>query len=232
MVTKKIRTMSTVAIIDDRKDVRERLAKRIARHLKDENLTWKTVPMEPLPNPQDYQKWIVHEKIIFILVDERLTEEKLSNSSYNSYNGHDLVKEIRLTNKQLPIFMITAHPHDEQIEEMKGEFDDVISRTNLEDKESSRQYVKRFVRSTQTYLSNFQKEYERLAKLSELVALEQAKEVEINELKALQAKLEIPLSAFISKDRTDWLAELDKKTQEIEGLAAELDALIKKNNGK
>lgn len=224
--------MSTVAIIDDRKDVRDRLAKRIARHLKEENILWKTISIDPIPNPEDYQKWIVNEKIVFLLVDERLMEEPLSDSTFNSYNGHDLVRIIRQTNKQLPIFMITAHPSDNEIEEMKGEFDDVISRTNFEDANSSRQYVKRFIRYTQTYLSNFQKEHERLSKLSELVALEKATKEEIDELKALQVKLEIPLSPFISKDRTDWLAELDKKTEEVEKLANELNELIQKNKGK
>lgn len=223
--------MKTVAIIDDRKDVRERLAKRITRHLREENIDWRTISMEPLPTTDDYQNWIVNEKIIFLLVDERLTEEPLTDASYSSYNGHDLVKKVRQTNKQLPIFMITAHVDDEQIEEMKGDFDDVISRTNLEKIESSHQYVKRFIRYTQTYLTNFQKEYERLAELSELIALDIAKADDINELKALQTKLEIPLSSFISKDRKDWLAELDQKTKEIEELAAQLDVIIK-NNGK
>ncbi len=222
--------MGTVAIIDDRKDVRERLTKRIARHLREEGVEWKTISIDPLPTYTDYQKWLVNEKIIVLLVDERLNEEPLSDSTYCNHTGHDLVKEIRKTNKQLPIFMITAHADDEQIEEMKGEFDDVISRTSFEEMSSSRQYVKRFVRSTQSYLSNFQKEYERLAQLSASVALENATEDEINELKALQTKLELPLSAFISKDRTDWLAELDQKSKEIEELASELDQLIKKGS--
>lgn len=224
--------MSTVAIIDDRKDVRERLAKRIARHLKEENVNWKTISLDPLSNIKDYQNWIINEKIVFLLIDERLSEEPLSDSTFSGHNGHDLVKEIRQTNKQLPIFMITAHVDDEEIEAMKGEFDDVISRTSLEEMSSSRQYVKRFVRQTQTYLQNFQKEYERLAELSGLIALEKATENEINEIKALQTKLELPLSGFISMDRTDWLAELDTKTNEIEKLAKELEELIKKNDGK
>lgn len=218
--------MSVVAIIDDREDVRNRLAKRVKRHLAEEHKLWEVIATDPFENVADYPKWIVNEKVVILIVDERLKEVPIHGSTYSTYNGHDLVNEVRKTNKQLPIVIISAHTDDEVLEQMKGEFDDVISRTSFHDMNSSRQYVKRFIRYTQAYLENFETEYARLSALSELVALGRAQVKDVKELRALQSKLELPLSPFVSKDRNDWLAELDEKTKQLENLSQELEKLI------
>jgi hypothetical protein len=110
---------------------------------------------------------------------------------------------------------------------MEGEFEGVIQRDKFHEDESSNQQFKRIVRATQTYLENFNKEYLRLAELSGLIALNKATIEEKDELKALQAKMEIPLSSFISINRQEWIDELDNKTKELEELSSKIENFLK-----
>ena len=108
-------------------------------------------------------------------------------------------------------------------------FDDIISRDDfIKSDESTKQYVNRFIRYTQKYLENFEEEYVRLAQLSELVALDKANKNDIKELKALQTKLQLPLSSFVVKDRKDWLEELESKNKKLEELSKKLETLLGK----
>lgn len=218
--------MALVAIIDDREDERKRLSKRILRQIKSEGVDWEVNHFPPLSNILDYNKWIVDNKVIILIVDENLREGNLGGF-HADYDGHDLVKEIRKVNKELPIVVIASYVQGVELENMKGDFEDIISRADFsKSEESSRQYMKRFIRYTQNYLENFEKEYKLLAKLSELVALDKASETEINELKALQTKLNLPLTPFIVTDRREWLEKLDSNYERLEELSKELNKLL------
>ena len=217
--------MQKIAIIDDRTDIRERLSKRIAREIQKQGKDWIVENFPPLPKKEDYQNWIVTNKIAVLIVDEKLKEAKLANDLHADYNGHDLVKIVREVNKQMPIYIITAHVDDSALTEMKGEFEDVISRGQL-DKGNIEPYIQRFIRATQSYLDNYELEYKRLAELSELVALDKADKNDYNELYALQAKLQIPLSSFISSDRVSWINELEEKTRDLEKLSNEIKKFL------
>lgn len=220
--------MALVAIIDDRLGERKRLSKRISRDIKAQGIDWDIDHFDPLPKKEDYNKWIVENKVVILIVDEKLREGNVSGVHAN-YDGHDLVKEVRKTNKELPIVVIASYVGGDELESMKGDFDDIISRGDfIKSDESTKQYVNRFIRYTQKYLENFEEEYVRLAELSELVALEKASEIEINELKALQTKLELPLSSFVVNDRKDWLEELESKNQKLEELSKKLETLLGK----
>jgi CheY-like chemotaxis protein len=219
--------MGIVAVIDDREDVRKRLSKKFSRYLKLEGISWDVQHLDPLNDILDYPKWISHNKIVILIVDEKLREIPKIGGGFHSYDGHDLVREVRKTNKQLPIYVVTAHADDEILTQMEGEFEGVIQRGKFNEDESSRQQFKRIVRATQTYLENFNKEYYRLAELSGLIALNKATIEEKDELKALQAKMEIPLSSFISINRQEWIDELDNKTKELEELSSKIENFLK-----
>lgn len=220
--------MALVAVIDDRKDVRKRLAKRFTRYLKQEGVSWAVEHFDPLNDISDYPKWVSHHKIVILIVDEKLREIEKTDGGFHSYDGHDLVRVIRETNKQLPIYVVTAHADDDTLTQMEGEFEGVIQRDKFNNDESANQQFKRIVRATQTYLEIFNKEYIRLAELSELVALDKASEDEIKELKGLQTKMKIPLSSFINIDRQEWIDELDEKTKELEELSNKIESFLKK----
>ncbi|WP_204345104.1 hypothetical protein [Psychroserpens algicola] len=220
--------MALVAVIDDRKSVRKRLSKKFGRYLKQEGISWDVQHFDPLNQILDYPKWISHNKIVILIVDEKLRETPKTGGGFHSYDGHDLVRVIRETNKQLPIYVVTAHADDDILTQMEGEFEGVIQRDKFNNDDSANQQFKRIVRATQTYLENFNKEYIRLAELSELVALNKATDKNKDELKALQTKMQLPLSSFISIDRQEWIEELDSKTKELEELSNKIENFLKK----
>lgn len=218
--------MLKVAIIDDNKEIRTRVAKRISRYLKKENIKWEVLHFDPLEHVEDYSNWIIKNKVIILIVDEKLKVIPNSKGISTSYNGHDIVKLLRKTNKQLPIYVITAFAADSALQGMKGDFDGIVSRTLFSTQEHANQYIQRFVRATQKYLANYQTEYNRLAELSELVALDKATPENLAELRGLQTKLQIPLASFINNDRKSWLIELEKKTNRLESLSEKIKQFL------
>tara|TARA_R110000744_G_scaffold110953_1_gene209076 strand:+ start:3074 stop:3736 length:663 start_codon:yes stop_codon:yes gene_type:complete len=218
--------MLKVAIIDDNVELRTRVAKRIARHLKKEGINWEVKHYDPLEEKSDYSNWIILNKVVILIVDEKLNVVPNSEGKSTSYSGHDIVKLLRITNKQLPMYVITAYEEDTVLQGMKGQFDGIVSRTLFSDNKSAEQYIQRFVRATQSYLENYQNEYNRLAELSELVALDKATEAHITELKGLQTKLEIPLTSLNINDRKNWLLELEDKTAKLEELSEKIKQFL------
>jgi DNA-binding NarL/FixJ family response regulator len=207
--------MLTVAIIDDREDLRTRLKKLVRRHLDDNGVQWEIEGFAPLQNIEDYPNWIAENKIVLLIVDEKLREEPNDGALVN-YNGHELINIVRKRNKQLPIYVITSHAENEALDEHMAEFEDVVARDTFH--ENTSKFIKRFIRATQSYLDNYQNEYARLAELSEKSALDKASEEEIKELKALQVKLQIPLSSYIIDDRINWIREIEESTKELDQL--------------
>ncbi|WP_298514125.1 hypothetical protein [uncultured Kordia sp.] len=220
--------MLKVAIIDDNKELRNRVAKRISRYLKKEGIKWEVKHYDPLEEIEDYASWIVQNKVVILIVDEKLNVVPNEKGKSTSYSGHDIVKLLRVTNKQLPMYVITAFDDDTVLQGMKGQFDGIVSRTLFSDKKNAEQYMQRFVRATQSYLNNYQEEYNRLAQLSELVALDKATKEDISELKGLQTKLEIPLTSLSINDRKQWLIELEDKTIKLEELSNKIKQFLEK----
>ena len=219
--------MLKVAIIDDNVDVRQRIAKRIRRYLNNKEINWIVENYEPFERIEDYTGWIVKNKVIILIVDERLNVIPNKNGKAVNYGGHDIVRLLRKTNKQMPMYVITAYKEDDALQGMKGEFDGIVSRSDFSENEKSKQYIQRFVRATQSYLDQNQEEYNRLAHLSNLIALDTANDQEILELKGLQTKLGIPLTSLNINNRNYWLKELEEKTSKLEELTKKIEQFLK-----
>ncbi len=219
--------MLQIAIVDDREDLRKSLVKPIKRYLKRLDIKWEVKDYPPLQDIKAYPNWIVSNKIIVLIVDEKLKGQ--SNNGYRAnYNGHDLVKIIRKINNELPIYAVTAYPKDSALQESKGNFDDIIGKNTFKNSSELEQYMKRFVRATKTYLENYESEYSMLSKLSQLVALDKATEKDYELLMALQSKLGIPVSSFAQTDRKEWMENLEKKADELKKISDEIKKLLKK----
>src|SRR5690554_4846685 len=147
-----INYMLKVAIIDDNSELRTRVAKRISRYLKKAGISWVVEHFDPLPEKEDYSKWIVQNKVVILIVDEKLNVVPNSEGKAASYTGHEIVELLRISNKLLPIFVITAFEEDTVLQGMKGQFDGIVSRTLFSDQKNADQYIQRFVRATQSYL--------------------------------------------------------------------------------
>jgi len=216
-----------VAIIDDRQDVRERLLKVFGRHFEDEGIKLKLHHYPPLEDLNQYPEWIVHNKIVLLIVDEKLKENPISEGHFSSYDGHELVSKVREFNKEIPIYIITNHSEEEELNIRLGDYNDIIDR-DLFDKDSN-QFLTRIFRSTQGYITNFESEYARLSVLSEKSATNNIEADEVAELKALQAKLEIPLSSISRIDRTGWLNEMEEEVTKLQDLKSRIEEYLKED---
>jgi len=214
-----------IAIIDDRKDVRERLLKGVSRYFEANDIKLIVKDYPPFENINEYPEWIVHNKIVLLIVDERLKEQPISEKLFSTYDGHELVANIRTFNKEIPIYIITTHSEEEDLTENLGDYDDIIERAKFE--EDSDQYMKRIFRSTQRYVDNFEKEYKRLSELSTKSATNDITEDEKSELKALQAKLEIPLSSISKVSRTEWINEMEDEVSKLKDLESRIKDYLK-----
>src|SRR5690606_30873887 len=162
--------------------------------------------------------------ITILIVDERLTEHPVGKEPVR-YNGHDLVKIVRLSYKELPVFVITHHFADRDIVNNAGDYDSVISKDDF-DKLSS-EYVKRFVRAAQKYYDNHLQELFRLSNLSEKIAIGTASDKEKDETRSLQAKLEIPLTVTNLIHREHVIADIEELIGKLSQLSSEIDLYLR-----
>jgi CheY-like chemotaxis protein len=100
--------MPAIAVVDDRPANRESLAANVENSLENEE-GWEVLDAEPLPRLTDYGPWLAEHDVAVLIVDERLSEQRLSDGTFAPYGGHDVVKFVRSTRPSFPIFVVTAH---------------------------------------------------------------------------------------------------------------------------
>src|SRR5882724_7227033 len=148
--------MPTLAIIDDRKDVRQTLARNITTDLPK---PWSVLQSDPLPKMSDYSSWISENEVAAVILDERLQEQVAGRKkSHVSYSGHELAKELRKYWPSLPIFMVTTHRTDSALQDPKNEvdFEEIFNREDFYQRSTI--YTERIVRSAQRFLDTYQEE--------------------------------------------------------------------------
>lgn len=220
--------MPVLGIIDDRKDIRDTLVRRIKNNIEKLVEAWEVIGISPFIKMSDYVNWIDSEDIAVIILDQRLTETADSGKEHVSYNGHQLVSYLRQTYKEIPIYMITTFKEDDkrEIESKFKEFDDILSRDEFNKKAS--EYVSRFIRSGQKYIETQKERLSLLSTISEKIAKGEATEDEVKQAKAIQKELEIPVIIESLTERKDWLTNIDDKVKELEKLNKEIEEIIKK----
>lgn len=206
--------MLEVIIIDDREEVGKRTADRFTRYFQKNNLLWEAKFLLPLEDKKDYIRYIIDNKVILIVIDERL--DVPVNGKTVNYSGHDIVELIRKRNKEIPIFIITAFDESDELLLMEGQADGIISRGKFSNVQDSNQIIMRLVRSTHRYLQNYSKEYEDLATLSHKVVTGKATESESKRLTALRAKLAVETG--IEATRKEWLDSLGSEIRDLKDL--------------
>ena len=217
--------LRNIAIIDDRAEERKILNDRIKHELKKLNITCDIVDFEPLPNIEDYPQWILDNKIDILIVDERLNTQKLTNGSYSIFNGHELITYIRKYNIHLPIFVITAYKETNELLSTVGNIDNIISRANFH--KYSAEYIKTIIRVSNRYFEAYQKEFLQLSQLSEKIAKGTATAQEVDETRALQEKLQIPMTANFYNDRAVWMNQFESKINDIASISSSIENFLK-----
>ncbi len=186
--------MPSIAIIDDRIDLRTTLKNRVEIELQKE---WNSIDTSPLPQLSDYYSWITENEISVLLLDERLNEKIDRNSKSVDYCGHDLVDYVRKYFVTLPIYIVTSYPDDDSLKAKFKDVEDIIPRREFCQKASD--YMPRIIRSGQKFLETFENELVLLSKKAKKIVLGKATAQDIKAVKAVQTKLAIayPSDVFI-----------------------------------
>jgi hypothetical protein len=214
--------MAKIAIVDDNKDQRGTYAIRLKQFLKELNSDIQVIDIFPFEKPSDYYGFIDAENISAIIVDEKLHNDSQPDKPPVGYNGSDLVMYIRERYKYIPFFTLTNFPEDQVLQEKINEYDYIFSK-----KEFTIKQVEIIQRACQRYLAENQKELSMYDDLTRKIASGKAEGDDIEKLKALQQKLQIPLSTDL-KDREEWLNEYEKQIAALGDIKTKLEKKLKK----
>lgn len=215
--------MAKIAIIDDNKDQRGTYAIRLKQFLKELNSDIQVIDIFPFEKPSDYYGFIDAEKIAAIIVDEKLHNDSQPDKPPVGYNGSDLVMYIRERYKYIPFFTLTNFPEDQVLQEKVNEYDYIFSKKDFTIKQ-----VEIIQRACQRYLAENMKELSMYNDLTRKIASgDKVDQDDIEKLKALQEKLQIPVSTDLT-DREEWLKEYEKQIASLEEIKSKLEKKLNK----
>lgn len=224
---KKNNVMSKIGIIDDDKAQRETLKSLINSHLDNLESSIDVIDTFPFADNfiEQYKNWIDENDIVCLIFDEQMHNDSEGGKGPVGYRGNQLVLEIRKYFKSIPIYVITSHKNDDELQEKFSEFEDIIGREQFI--QEGEKYVKRFIRASQVFLEENFNELSELKHLSELVASGTNTKQDLNRLEALQLKLNVQIDSGLG-ERKDWLDEYESKIQFLEELQKEIESKINK----
>lgn len=215
--------MAKIAIVDDNQDQRGTYAIRLRQFLKELNSDIQVIDIFPFEKPSDYYGFIDAEKIAAIIVDEKLHNDSQPDKPPVGYNGSDLVMYIRERYKYIPFFTLTNFPEDQVLQEKVNEYDYIFSKKDFTIKQ-----VEIIQRACQRYLAENLKELSMYNDLTRKIASgDKVDKEDIEKLKALQEKLQIPVSTDLT-DREEWLKEYEKQIASLEEIKSKLEKKLKK----
>jgi CheY-like chemotaxis protein len=202
--------MAKIAIIDDNKEQRETLKIEMRLYLKKRGSALDVIDIFPFASYEEYNPWIIDQEICVLILDERMHNDSEGELGPVGYRGNELVLKIREHFKDIPIFTVTAHIDDEELQARFSEFEYIISRENFDEK-----YVDIIIRAGQRYLDQNEKELTEFEILTRKIAAGDVDAGDEEKLKALQIKLQMPLMSGL-QDRENWLEEYEKQIVSLE----------------
>jgi hypothetical protein len=214
--------MPTVAIVDDEAKYRTTDIKSLKLKLPK---GWTAIGIPPLPHLGDYPSWIAENDVAVLLVDQELGRQSSTGGDHVDYKGDDLVKSLRGRNKTLPIYFLTNFSEQDDVKDRKTDVEGTFDKKDFRKRRAD--YVKRITRKGKEYFNSVKAQLTQLNQLSLKIAKGQASETERKEAKAIQTSLEIPLATETFNDRSDWVAEYEKRVEEFEVLKKEIEVYLK-----
>jgi CheY-like chemotaxis protein len=214
--------MAKIALVDDSKDQRETYKKLLSLFLKAKESSLEVIDIFPFKEFTDYYSWIIDENIVVLIFDEKLYNDSDVGLEPVNYNGSFLVKKIRERFKDIPIFTLTNFPDDEELQRNFNQFEYILSKNDFAQK-----HVDIILRASQRYLDENQKQLALFDNLTKKIASGNAEGNDIEVLKALQVKLQIPVGIDL-KDREDWLKDYENQIAALELIKKNLESKIKK----
>lgn len=214
--------MAKIALVDDNKDQRDTNKIRLNLFLKQLKSDLGVIDIFPFSDRSEYYRFIDAEDIVAIIVDEKLYNDSQPNIPPVDYNGSDLVLDIRKRYKDIPFFTLTNYPEDQVLQEKINEYDYIFSK-----KEFTIKQVQIIQRACQRYLNENENELKEYSNLTKKIASGDREPADLEKLKALQEKLNIPFSTDLT-DRKEWLEEFEKQLNLLIEIKAKLEKRLKR----
>jgi hypothetical protein len=222
LVTKKIKFMKNIGLIDDKDIPRRAFMLRLNIKLKQFHEGWSIIDSKPFKDKETYRQWILENEISVLITDERLDEGPLEDGTNVDYFGSDLVVELRKYFKDIPIYCITNIAVTDKLKSALSYFNLILSKKNFD--EGIENYLNLFVKSGESFYKEYETELSRFGELSEKIANRTASVEEHKELKTLQTTLLIP---HVSGDLTSREEHIDKMEKALENLVLKHEELKK-----
>lgn len=216
--------MPKITIVDDRKDFRTTLKRKIeAFFIKSKLKDWEVMDISPFQNKSEYFPWLLENDVVVLILDERL-QENIEESESVNYKGSELIEEIRRHLKEFPVYAITNYSRDPDLQSKFPLFDEILDRDSFYSKVD--EYITRFIRSGQRYIQSHNKILTRISELSQKLAVGDATNEETLELRGLQEGLNLSSVEII--DREAWLHKYQEKLDELDKLSIQIEEFLKK----
>lgn len=217
--------MFSIGLVDDRFDQRDSFKKALEIELEKMEESVPIIDISPLKNLDDYLSWIQENEIAVLILDEKLHEAE-SDGILVDYDGHELGEFLRKYFKDLPMYVVTSWENTEELKKRFRLFNLIISRTQFS--ESSAEFVNLFLASGRKFSRDFQEKLSKLTEISQKIAMGNATEKEIEEIRVIQEELQLPNYSYKINDRAVWLRALDEKIQEYKSFSEEIEDFLRK----
>jgi hypothetical protein len=212
--------MEKILIVDDNKDQRETNRIRLQLFLRQLNSSLEVVDIFPFDKFNPYLSYIENENVIAIVLDEKLYNDSQPDKAPVEYNGSDIVSFLRTVYKYIPIFTLTNFPEDQILQDKINEYDYIFSK-----KEFTIKQVEIIQRACQRFLLENQKELSEFNDLTIKIASGLANNDEVEKLKAIQQKLNLPTD-YSLQNREEWLQEFEEQIRALESLKKSLETKL------
>jgi hypothetical protein len=219
--------MPYIAIIDDNAEQSDTLKKTLNHYIKKYTDEISVINQFPFKDIEDYLSFITKNDVCALILDEKLNDQVTPEGGTVPYQGHELVSILRERLKNFPIFMVSNYIEGDELVEKRGEFEYMLTRSELTESEDGEKLIPILLRSAQRYIDANNKELSEFNDLTKEIASGNTDPQKISRLKALQVKLELSSIGF--DDRKAWLDQYAKHIGELEELKSQLE---KKISGK
>lgn len=208
--------MARIAVVDDRIEMRESVARYIELALEELKVDWEVEPMAPLPLVDDYVDLVDGGDLRVLVLDENFAEEIPEGGEAVDYKGHQVAKFLRERYKDLPQVIITSVKGTDELDDA-GELDAIVQRDNFESYYLT--HVERMVRLGESFSRRYEEELSDLARLSRMVVAGEASSADQARLDAIREGRMLGSRVQAHNDMRSWLSETEEIKKTLENLA-------------
>lgn len=219
--------MPKLALFDDRRRVRRGLEINLEAALPK---GWSVVASRPLRDVTSYVDWILREDVQVLVIDWVLDEQGEDVESPVSYKGDSVVAQIRKRLPEFPVFVITAHEGDEDLQDHLGDVEAVFTRHKFTN--NAKELVKPMLRAGERFAARFVQELARLSELAAKAASGSATGHELKELRVLQTSIGLISDREHEGTRSEALTKFENALDELEAVTRQVRNRLKRKRKK